>query len=66
METMNGKTQRDITSVRQGVYSLKPETHKGLKRVTLICLLCPMLVIIYFRKYHIWNEKKRQPTNQTL
>ena len=34
------------------------ETHKGLKRVTLICLLCPMLVIIHFRKYHIWNEKK--------
>ena len=34
-------------------------THKGLKRVTLICLLCPMLVIIHFRKYHIWNEKKR-------
>ena len=23
---------------------LTPETHKGLKRVTLICLLCPMLV----------------------
>ena len=35
------------------------ETHKGLKRVTLICLLCLMLVIIHFRKYHIWNEKKR-------
>ena len=35
------------------------ETQKGLKRVTLICLLCPMLVIIHFRKYHIWNEKKR-------
>ena len=35
------------------------ETHKELKRVTLICLLCPMLVIIQFRKYHIWNEKKR-------
>ena len=34
-------------------------THKGLKRVTLICLLCPMLVIVHFRKYHIWNEKKR-------
>ena len=26
------------------------ETHKGL---------CPMLVIIHFRKYYIWNEKKR-------
>ena len=24
------------------------KTHKGLKRVTLICLLCPVLVIIYF------------------
>ena len=36
-----------------------PETRKGLKRVTLICLLCLMLVIIQFRKYHIWNEKKR-------
>ena len=35
------------------------ETHKGLKRVTLICLPCPMLVNIHFRKYHIWNEKKR-------
>ena len=40
-------------------YCTSPETHKGLKRVTLICLLCPMLVIIHFRKYHIWNEKKR-------
>ena len=39
-------------------YHILPETHKGLKRVTLICLLCPMLVIIQFRKYHIWNEKK--------
>ena len=36
-----------------------PETHKGLKRVTLICLPCSMLVNIHFRKYHIWNEKKR-------
>ena len=39
-------------------YYIKPETHKGLKRVTLICLFCPMLVIIHFEKYHIWNEKK--------
>ena len=31
------------------------ETHKGLKRV-----------IIHFRKYHIWKEKKRQLTNQAL
>ena len=38
---------------------LSPETHKGLKRVTLICFLCPVLVIIRFRKYHIWKEKKR-------
>ena len=42
-----------------GMGSVIPETHKGLKRVTLICLLCPMLVKIHFRKYHIWNEKKR-------
>ena len=35
------------------------ETHKGLKCVTLICLLCPMLIRIHFQKYHIWNEKKR-------
>ena len=40
-------------------YYILPETHKGLKRVTLVCLLCPMLVIIHFQKYHIWNEKKR-------
>ena len=39
----------------------KPETHKELKRVTLICLLCPMLVIIHFQKYRIWNEKKKIP-----
>jgi len=38
---------------------VEPETHKGLKLVSLICLLCPMLVIIHFRKYHIWKEKKR-------
>ena len=42
-----------------GVGYVISETHKGLKRATLICLLCPMLVIIHFRKYHIWNEKKR-------
>ena len=41
-------------------HELLSETHKGLKRVTLICLLCPMLVIIQFRKYHIWNEKKKK------
>ena len=46
-------------------YKVVSETHKGLKRVTLICLFCPMLVIIHFRKYHIWNEKKSQLTNQT-
>ena len=26
------------------------EIHKGF---------CPMLVIIHFRKYYIWNEKKK-------
>ena len=41
------------------MFYMPPETHKGLKRVTLICLLCPMLVIIHFEKYHIWNEKKK-------
>ena len=46
-------------------YYITPETHKGLKRVIVICLLCPMLVNFYFRKYHIWNEIKRQLTNQT-
>lgn len=35
------------------------ETHKGLKCVTPICLLCSMLVNIHSRKYYIWNEKKR-------
>ena len=28
-------------------FALKPETHKGLKRVTLTCLFCLMLVIIH-------------------
>ena len=41
------------------MFNIYPETHEGLKRVTLICLLCPMLVIVHFWKYHIWNEKKR-------
>ena len=50
-------------TIRYLLYVL-PETHKGLKRVTLICLLCLMLVIIHFRKYHVWNEKKRKLTNQ--
>ena len=40
-------------------YYMKSETHKGWKCVTLICLLCPMLVIIHFWKYHIWKEKKK-------
>jgi len=35
------------------------ETHKGLKCVTPICFLCLMLVNIHFRKYYIWDEKKR-------
>ena len=37
---------------------LQPETHKGLKRVTLICLLCPMLVIIYFEST-IFGARRR-------
>ena len=49
-------TEEDKLRARHEVV---PETHKGLIRVTLICLLCPMFVIIHFRKYHIWNEKKR-------
>ena len=48
----------EITMVEMNAEVL-PETHKGLKRVTLICLLCPMLVNIHFRKYHIRSEKKR-------
>ena len=48
-----------IGKMKLNFYWVQAETHKGLKRVTLICLLCPMLVIIHFRKYHIWNEKKR-------
>ena len=56
----NGDTCFFFFLVAEGdTYYVSPETHKGLKRVTLICLLCPMLVIIHFRKYHIWNEKKR-------
>ena len=38
--------------------SLVPETHKGLKRVTLISLLCPMLVIVHFRNCHIGTRRK--------
>ena len=48
-----------IGSFKPRKHYVVPETHKGLKRVTLTCLFCPMLVIIHFRKYHIWNEKKR-------
>ena len=48
-----------VPRVRTGSHRHTPETHKGLKRVTLICLLCPMLVIIHFPKYHIWNEKQK-------
>ena len=43
----------------EAIYLVDTETRKGLKRVTFMCLLCPMLVIIHFRKHHIWNEKKR-------
>ena len=31
------------SSCPSNIISVKAETHKGLKRVTLICLLCPML-----------------------
>ena len=43
-------------SCRNRVYHL--ELHLP-KYGRLICLLCSMLVIIHFRKYHIWNDKKR-------
>ena len=36
-------------------------SEKLMKRETL----CPMLLNIYFCKRHIWNDKKRWPTNQT-
>lgn len=39
--------------------------YQKLIRVTLICLLFTMLVIINFWKCHTWKEKKRQLTNQT-
>ena len=39
-----------------------PETHKGLKRVTLICLLCPMLVIISKVPY---LEREEEITDQS-
>ena len=54
--TVNVKGKNSIIWMSHGVLT---ETQKGLKRVTLICLLCPVLVIIHFRKYPIWNEKKR-------
>ena len=40
------------------------ETHKGLKRVTLICLLCPMLVIIHFWKLP-YLEQEEETTDQS-
>jgi len=39
---------------------VKPETHKDLKRVTRICRFWLMLVIIHFRKYHIWNTRRKR------
>ena len=44
---------------RTANYCTVPETHKGLKRVTLICLLCPMLVIIHFM------EREEEITDQS-
>ena len=35
-----------------------PETHKGLKHVTVICLLCPMLMNILFHKYIFEARRK--------
>ena len=37
---------------------MKIETHKGLKCITLICLLCPMLVIIHFEST-IFGKKRK-------
>ena len=39
------------------------ETHKGLKRVTLICLLCPMLVIIHLKVPYL--EREEEITDQS-
>ena len=48
-------------------YELVPETHKDLKLVTRIklCRFWLMLVIIHFRKYHIWNIRRKR-TNQSI
>ena len=45
-------------------YQLTSVTFKGLKCVTLICLLCPMLVIIHFQKYH-YLEREEEMTDQS-
>jgi len=41
------------------------ETYKDLKRVTRICGFWLMLVIIHFRKYHIWNMGRKR-TDQSI
>ena len=47
------------------MYNILPETHKDLKRVTRIYRFWTMLVIIHFRKYHIWNME-RERTDQSI
>ena len=49
----------EVSSKNVKPLSVPADTHKGLKSVTLLCLLFPTLVIIHFQKYHIWDEKKR-------
>ena len=44
---------------------MRPETHKDLIRVTRICRFWLMLVIIHFRKYHIWNMRRKR-TDQSI
>ena len=56
-----------IRAGSQGIgclYWVITETHKGLKRVTLIGLLSPMLVVIHFQKYHIL-EREEEMTDQS-
>ena len=47
------------------LYYTIPETHKDLKRVTRICRFWLMLVIIHFRKYRIWNMRRKR-TDQSI
>ena len=62
---INAKWRKNkIENTKKYVW-IKPETHKGLKRVTLICLLCPMLVIIHFEKYIPYLERQEEITDQS-